>query len=84
MPFRCARIATQGSQWAARSLPVKTFNTPGIFNASAASMLTIRACACGLRAKATCTMRGRIMSSTYWPRPSTSFLAFGRGIDLPM
>ena len=33
---------------------------------------------------APCTMRGRVTSSTYWPRPSTSFFTFGRGTDLPM
>ena len=84
MPLRCASTATQGSQWGARSWPVNTRSTPGSCRASAVSMPAILACASGLRTNATCTMRGSTMSSTNWPRPSTSFFTLGRGTDLPM
>ena len=40
---------TQGSQWGARSRPVKTRTTPATARAGAASMPAILACACGLR-----------------------------------
>ncbi len=84
MPFKWASTATHGSQCLARSAPVNRRTTPGIAIASAPSILRILACGCGLLTNATCTMRGSTMSSTNWPRPSTSFFAFGRGIDLPM
>src|SRR5487761_315418 len=35
-------------------------------------MDSMRACACGLRRTAACSMPGRLMSSTYWPRPRTN------------
>ena len=57
-------LPTQGPvQRVASSAPVITSATPGCRLASVLSMPRMRACACGLRTKAACNMRGRTMSS---------------------
>ena len=48
------------------------------------SILTMRACACGERTKATCAMRGSATSLTYCPRPCVSRCRFGRGTERPI
>ena len=64
MPGKQVSVPTQGPvQRVASSAPVITSATPGCRLASAVSMPRMRACACGLRTKAACSMRGRTMSS---------------------
>ena len=84
MPLRCVSTPTHGVITLASSAPVTTATTPGDFFAAAASMLLMRACACGERRKATCTMRGSDTSLTYWPRPCVSRARFGRGTERPI
>jgi hypothetical protein len=43
--------------------PVNTATTPGAFAARLVSMRVMRACACGLRTMAACTMSGSARSS---------------------
>ena len=62
--FKCVSTPTHGVITAASSAPVTTATTPGAFFASAVSILLMRACACGERTNATCTMRGSTTSLT--------------------
>jgi len=57
---------------------------PGDFFTDSVAMLTMRACACGERTKATCAMRGSVTSLTYCPRPWASRCKFGRGTERPI
>ena len=84
MPLRCVSTPTHGVMTFASSGPVTTAITPSDVFAAAVSMLTMRACACGERTKATCAMRGSTTSLTYCPRPSVSRVRFGRGTERPI
>ena len=84
MPLRWVSTPTQGVMTFASSAPVTTAMTPGAFFAALASMLLMRAWACGERTKATCAMRGSITSLTYCARPCISRCKFGRGTERPM
>ena len=52
-----------------RSAKVKTWATPGSRLAASVRMAAMRACACGLRTKATWSIPGSLMSSTKRPSP---------------
>ena len=64
MPGKQVSVPTQGAVHIfATSAPVITLTTPGARCAASVSMRKMRACACGLRTKAACSMRGNDMSS---------------------
>ena len=84
MPLRWVSTPTQGVMTFDSSAPVTTAMTPGDVFACAASMLLMRACACGERTKATCAMRGSTTSLTNCARPWLSRARFGRGTERPM
>ena len=64
MPGKQVSVPTHGPVTRlASSAPVMISATPGWLLASAVSMLTILAWACGLRTKAACSIRGSVMSS---------------------
>src|SRR3990172_6787700 len=68
----CLSPASVGIQWSpafSRSAPVTTARTPGIFNASDASMPRILAWAYGLRTMSIQSWPGRLRSSMYSPLP---------------
>ena len=54
------------------SRAVSTAWTPGIASAAAVSIPRMRACGCGLRTKAPCSMPASLMSSTKRARPVRS------------
>src|ERR1700733_7050643 len=58
--------------------------TPGIFSASALSMETTLACACGQRRIIACNMPGRLMSKLYLARPVDLSGPSSRGTLVPM
>ena len=84
MPLRWVSTPTQGVITLASSAPVTIAATPGAFFAFAAAMFANRACACGERKNATCSMRGRVTSLTYCPRPCVSRAKLGRGTERPI
>src|SRR5262249_39860268 len=63
------RVGIQARFSPARVSPVITARTLGCASAALVSMETIRACACGLRSTAPCSIPGSCTSSTYRPRP---------------
>ena len=65
------------------SAAVRTARTPGSARALLASMLTIRAWACGLRRSLACSRPFGLMSATYCTRPVTFSGPSGRGIESP-
>ena len=84
IPLRWVSTPTHGVMAFASSAPVTTATTPAACLAAAVSMLLMRACACGERTKATCAMRGNVMSLTYWARPWVSRARLGRGTERPI
>src|SRR5262245_7602373 len=67
----------------ARSENVKTRATPGMPRAASTRTAATRACACGLRTNATCSMPGSLMSSTKRPSPRRRRGSSRRGTDAP-
>ncbi len=66
-----------------KSLRVTTALTPGSASALDASILTIRACACGERRTAPISMPGALMSAPNWARPVTLSMPSGRSGRVP-
>ena len=71
MPGRTQFVGS-GATASSRSAPVTTVTTPGILTARSTETDRIRACACGLRNRATCKVPAAsadLMSSVNRPRP---------------
>ena len=68
---------------AAMSAPVSTAATLGCVSARDLSMLTMRACGCGLLSTATCSSPGGSMLPTCSARPVTFWTASRRSTGLP-
>src|SRR5262249_15068131 len=66
------------------SSPVTTANTPARARARLVSMRAMRACGCGLRSTAACSIPGSFTSSVYVARPARSFGSSRRGTSLPI
>src|SRR5262244_1091031 len=65
------------------SAAVMTALTPGNARARLVSMLTMRACACGLRRSLACKSPRGLRSATYWTWPVTFSGPSGRGMASP-
>src|SRR5215813_8385623 len=76
MPLRWVSTPTQGVTTLASSTPVTTAMTPGALRAAAVAIAAMCAWAWGERTKATCAMRGSVMSLP------NSYI--GRGTERPI
>src|SRR5689334_3754642 len=77
-------VGIQCRLYFSRSLPVMTASTPGMASALAVSILTILACACGLRTMSSHSMPASCTSSTYVPLPRRKRGSSLRLIECPM